>query len=267
MDADDLVRGHYAGDDLEGVVLAALRRVGVDVEALREDDLTGLDQLHAGSVASTQHLLEALGVTATTRLLDVGCGVGGPARVAADRFGCPVTGIDLSPDFVDLARKLTERVGLTDSVTIDLGSATELPYEEASFDAAMMNHVGMNIEQKDRVFSEVQRVLVPGGVFAVYDQMRVADGDLSSPLPWADDERSSFVETRERYRELLRAAGFTIERDEDRAAEVMAGGPPLAGALTPADLFGPGFVERVTNNVAAAAAGVLSPVLVVARAA
>jgi SAM-dependent methyltransferase len=266
MDAENLVRDHYAGDDLEGVVLAALRRVGVDVDHLQVDDLTGLDQLHAGSVASTEHLLESLGVTSATRLLDVGCGVGGPARLAAARCGARVTGIDLSPDFVDLARKLTERVGLTDSVTFDLGSATELAYEDASFDAAMMNHVGMNIAAKDRVFAEVRRVLEPGGRFAVYEQMRVGDGDLTYPLPWAEDERSSFVETRERYVELLGSAGFAVERDEDRAAAVAAGGPPPPGELTPGDLFGPGFVERIMNNLAATGAGVLSPVLVVARA-
>ena len=109
-------------------------------------------------------------------------------------------------------------MGLTDRATFDVGSATELPYDDGTFDRAMMNHVGMNIEAKDRVFAEVRRVLETDGLFAVYEQMRVGDGALTYPLPWADDESSSFVETRERYAELLTAAGFRVEVDEDRTA-------------------------------------------------
>jgi len=264
MDAEKTVREHYSGDDLEERVLGALRDADVDVDHLTAEDLSGLDQLHAGGVASTEHLLEVLGVTADTRVLDVGAGIGGPARLAAARTGCRVTGIDLSPDFVATARSITERVGLTDRVTFDVGSATDMPYDDGAFDRAMMNHVGMNIEAKDRVFAEVRRVLAPGGSFAVYEQMRVGDGALTYPLPWAEDESSSFVETRERYAELLTAAGFRVELDEDRTAE--AAGPPAPGALTPAPVFGAGFVERIGNNIAATMAGILAPVLMVARA-
>ncbi len=265
MNTERVVREHYSGDDLEAVALGALRRVGVDVDALRVEDLAGLDQFHAGSIQATEHMLDALELTGGATVLDVGSGVGGPARLAAARHGCRVTGIDLSPDFVDLARKLTERVGLGDLVTFDVGSATAMPYDDGSFNRAMLNHVGMNIAAKDRVFAEVRRVLEPDGVFAVYEQMRVGDGDLAFPMPWAEDETSSFVETRERYAELLRAAGFRIEADEDRTAAVAAAGPPAAGALTPGDLFGPEFAERIGNNLAATFAGTLGAVLIVAR--
>src|SRR5215213_7001759 len=234
MDTEQIVRDHYGRrGDLESVVLEALRGVGTDVDALRIEDLAGLDQLHAGGVAATEHLFDVLALDAETRLLDVGSGVGRPARLAAASRGCAVTGIDLSPTFVELARKLTERVGLADRVTFDLGSATEMPYGDGSFSRAMLNHVGMNIPEKGRVFADVRRVLEPDGRFAVYEQMRVGDGDLTYPLPWADDESSSFVETRERYAELLRSAGFEIEREEDRTADVAAVGPPAPGALTP----------------------------------
>lgn len=267
MDAADRVREHYRRPDLEGVVLAALRRAGLDVAALRVEDLYGLDQLHAGSVAATSYLLDHLGLHADGTLLDVGCGIGGPARLAAARYGCRVTGIDLSPDFVDLARSLTERVGLGALVRFDLGSATDLPYEDGSFERAMLNHAGMNIADKARLFTEVRRVLAPGGRFAVYEQMRTGDGDLPYPLPWADDERSSFVEQPERYAELLAAAGFTLELDEDRTAAVAAAGSPPPGALTPGDLFGPAFATRIANNVVAATDGTLGAVLMVATAA
>jgi len=266
MDTDRLVREHYSRDDLEGVVVAALHRVGVDVDAVRVEDLAGLDQLHAGSIAATEYVLDALDLTAGLRVLDVGSGVGGPARLVAARHGCHVTGIDLSPDFVAVARRLTEWVGLTALVTFDVGSATALSYEDSTFDRAMLNHVGMNIADKSGVFAEVRRVLAPGSFFAVYEQMRTRDGELSYPLPWADNEQSSFVESREQYTKLLSSAGFVVERDEDRTAALASAGPPAPGSLTPSDLFGVGFAERVGNNLAATRAGILSPVLIVARA-
>jgi len=267
MNPDDLVRRHYSGEDLESVVLRALRTAGVDPDDLRVDQLAGLDQLHAGSGPATAHVLEHLDLSSGSTLLDVGCGVGGPARVAAARSGCRVTGIDLSPDFVELARSLTARVGLAERVTFDVGSGTDLPYADRSFTRAMLIHVGMNISDKAAMFEEVRRVLEPDGLFAVYEQMRVGDGALTYPLPWAQDETSSFVETRQRYSELLASAGFRVEHDEDRTAANAAGGLPAPGALSPADLFGPGFGERLGNNIAAAMSGTLAAILMVARAA
>jgi SAM-dependent methyltransferase len=265
MDVENLVRDHYSGDDLEAVVLGALARAGVDTDALRLEDLAGLDQLHAGFAPATEHLLDCLDLSPGITVLDLGCGIGGPSRMAAAR-GCRVTGIDLSPDFVDLARSLTARLGLDATARFDLGSATDLPYDDGSFQRAMLNHAGMNIPDKAGVFAEARRVLEPGGLFAVYEQMRIGDGPLAYPLPWAEDETSSFVETRQRYAELLTGAGFHVEHEDDRTAANAAGGPPPPGALGPGDLFGPGFGERIGNNIAAAMEGKLAAVLMVARA-
>lgn len=266
MDPEDLVRAHYSGQGLEAAVLDALRGAGVDVDRLRLEDMAGLDQLHAGFGPATEHLLDALQLSPGVALLDVGCGVGGPARTAAVRHGCRVTGIDLSPDFVALARSLSERMGLGGQVTFDVGSATALPYGDGSFSRAMLNHVGMNLPDKGSVFAEVRRVLEPGGLFAVYEQMRIGTGELTFPLPWADDESSSFVETRERYRELLGAAGFVVDHEEDRTAANAAAGPRPEGRMDPGILFGPGFEERIGNNIGAAMTGTLGAVLLVARA-
>lgn len=267
MDPDDFVRQHYSRDDLEGVVLNALGAAGIDVDTLGVGDLAGLDQLHAGFGPATEYLLDRLALDPGMSLLDVGSGIGGPARMAAARNGCKVTGIDLSVDFVALARSLTERVGLGAQVGFDVGSATDLPYADASFERAMLNHAGMNIADKARVFTEVRRVLEAGGLFAVYEQMRTGDGSLTFPQPWADGEASSFVETRERYAGLLESSGFSVDLDEDRTAANAAGGPPAPGALSPVAVFGPEFGERIANNIAAAATGTLSSVLMVARAA
>lgn len=285
MEVEDLVKEHYGVGDLEAVLMAALEASGKDTAALTTADLSGVDQLHAGFRPATEHLLDRLEMSAGTRLLDVGCGVGGPARVAAER-GALVTGIDITPGFVRTATALTARVGLADRATFETVSAGEIPHEARSFDRAMLIHVGMNVPDKAALFTEVRRVLTDEGLFAVYEQMRVGAGDLTYPLPWAVDERSSFVATPDEYVAALTAAGFTIIDTEDRTAATMGpppgapGGPGAARAsgtsaaaaagaafpLSPAAIFGAEFMTRIANNMAATRAGDLGAVLILARA-
>ena len=263
MDVGELVRQHYGTVDLGHAVLRALADAGVDLDRLGPSDLFPLDQLHAGFAGATHGVLERTGVGPGTRLLDVGCGIGGTARMAAVA-GAEVTGIDLTPEFVEAATALTARVGLQDHATFVATSGDTLPFGEGSFDAAVMIHVGMNVPDKAAVFAEVHRVLEPGATFGVYEQMRTAAGELPYPMPWAEDERSSFVETPDDYVAALTAAGFSVVEIEDRTASTT--GPPPSGPLSPAAVFGPVFVERVRNNVAATRAGLLGAVLVLARA-
>ena len=115
--------------------------------------------------------------------------------MAAATYRCPVVGIDLSPDFIRVGRQLTERVGLAGLVDLRVASGDRIDLADASLDRAMIIHVGMNIPDKPAVFAEVRRVLKPGAIFGVYEQMQVGDGEPTYPLPWAEDERSSFVET------------------------------------------------------------------------
>lgn len=264
MDSDELTRRHYSREHLGDVVLDALRAHGVDVDAMGVQDLGGLDQLHSGGVAATQAALDELQLGPENRLLDVGSGIGGPARLAAAQSGCLVAGIDLSPDFVAVARALTERVGLGSRVSFEVASALDLPGETASFDRAMLNHAGMNIADKARMFGEVRRVLTAGGRFVVYEAMRTGAGELTFPLPWATDARSSFVEPRERYAELLDQAGFRVVLDENRAPALAAAGPPPPEAMSPADVFGDAFGERLEHAMTAVMQGILSPVLITA---
>ena len=264
MDVRDLVAGHYgAVDDLATTVLRALARAGVDTEHLVAADLFPVDQLHAGGAPATEHVLDRLGVAPGVRLLDVGCGIGGTSRMAAVA-GASVTGIDLTPEFVRTARVLSDRVGLGNGTEFLATPGESTPLDEGSFDAAVMIHVGMNVPDKTAVFAEVHRVLRPGGRFALYEQVRVGGGNLTYPLPWAEDERSSFVETAADYRAHLERAGFEVEDDEDRTAATL--GPPPQGPLSIAVIFGPPFVQRIANNVAATKAGLLGTVLFLARA-
>ena len=262
MDVRDIVTGHYGSVDLTDSIIKTLVGAGVDVEHLGLADLSALDQLHAGFAPATEHVLDRLAVGPGMHLLDVGCGIGGPARLAAAR-GAQVNGVDLTPQFVDTAKELTARVGLAGQASFDVTSGDALPFPDASFDAAMMIHVGMNVPDKRAVYAEVRRVLAEGGLFAIYDQMRAGDGELPWPLPWADDEQSSFVERPEEYGEHLTSCGFTVETVDDRTAAIA--GPPPPGPSN-ATVMGPGFMQRIGNNVAATKAGLLTAVLVLARA-
>jgi MPBQ/MSBQ methyltransferase len=264
VDIRDLVTGHYgATEDLAVGILRALSGAGVDTDHLGVADLFAVDQLHAGGAAASKHVLDRLGVAPGTRLLDVGCGIGGASRMAA-MAGAAVTGIDLTPEYVETARTLSDRVGLGDRTAFVTTAGESMPLADATFDAAVMVHVGMNVPAKTAVFAEVHRVLRPGGRFAVYEQVRTGEGDLPYPLPWAEDERSSFVETVADYRAHLEAAGFEIEDAEDRTPTTL--GPPPQGPISNAVVFGPPFIRRIANNVAATKAGLLGAWLVLARA-
>jgi len=263
MDVRELVTAHYGAGNLSDAILEALASAGVDMENLGADDLYPVDQLHAGGMAATRYTLERLEVGPGMRLLDVGCGIGGPSRLAAT-YGAQVTGIDLTPEFVDAATKLSERVGLSGTTSFVATPGEALPFDAGSFDAALMVHVGMNIPDKQSLFAEVRRVLEPGARFAVFDQMRTGDGALPYPMPWAEDRRTSFVETVGEYTAHLATAGFTVLEVEDRTESTL--GPPPDGPVSPMAIFGAPFRARIGNNVAATRAGRLGAVLVIARA-
>ena len=263
MDVRDLVTGHYgAAEDLATVILRALSGAGVDIDHLGAADLFAVDQLHAGGAPASRPV-DRLEVAPGVRLLDVGCGIGGAARMAA-MTGATVTGIDLTPEFVETARLLSDRVGLGDRTEFRTTAGESMPLDDGSFDAAVMVDVGMNVPDKTAVFAEVHRVLRPGGRFALYEQVRTGEGELPYPLPWAQDDRSSFVESVADYRAHLEAAGFDVEDEEDRTPATL--GPPPQGPVSNAVVFGPPFMHRIANNVAATKAGLLGAWLLLARA-
>lgn len=265
MDVRDLVRAYYPSGGLADAVLQVLAGAGIDIDHLTLRDLSAVDQLHAGGAAATALVLKRMDLGPGTTLLDVGCGLGGPSRMAADQYQAQVTGVDLTPELVDAANLLTARVGLGDRCRFLPTPAETLPFDEHEFEAAMMIHVGMNVPDKQAVFAEVHRVLSPGSIFVLYEQVRRGAGELVYPLPWAVDERSSFVETADDYVVALTAAGFARIEVEDRTGPV-AGAPPPDGRVGPADILGPVYLEGVGNHIAATKAGLLGGVLVLAHA-
>jgi ubiquinone/menaquinone biosynthesis C-methylase UbiE len=252
--ASDVTANYGSGRVLERV-LALLTAEGIDPERPTHEELKRFDSLHIGGWRATEELLDGLGIVPGTRALDVGCGLGATARTLAARHGAVVEGLDLTPEFVEVARELTRRTGVAD-VAFTLGDGAELPFDDASFDLATMLHVGMNVADKAGLFAEVARVLRPGGTFAVYDAMRVGPGDPTYPLPWAGTEAISFLETADAYAHHAAGAGLAERTRRSRVAE----------GIERLKTFGPISVargmptERLANVLAALETGMIAPV-------
>lgn len=203
---------HWERTGFAATILDALAAAGKDVDHLTIDDLTATDQLHGGGLTTTLELASLAGLdqrtTSPRRVLDVGGGLGGPARVLASRFACHVTVIDLTPSYVEAAQALTDRVGLADVVTHEVGDALDLPFHDASFDVVWTQNSGMNIADKRRLYAGFRRVLRPGGTLAFQEPVA---GDVSPPhfpLMWADEPDSSFVLGPDDLRRLIAGLGF-----------------------------------------------------------
>jgi len=209
MTASDVTR-HYAGQDIADRILAALRDAqGGDV-AITPDTLAPLDHFHGRGLAATRELVQLLAPAPGEQLLDMGSGVGGPARWIAAHHGCHVTGIDLTPEFCTAARALNAAAGMTAQVTIVNGSATELPFPDGTFDRVYSQNVIMNIADKARFYGEARRVVKPGGVLAFSNVGLGPAGAPHYPVPWATTAATSFLSTPEETRAHMVAAGLEI---------------------------------------------------------
>ncbi len=209
---------HYGNALLGQRVDAALRARGLNAVPLSWERLGGLDQFHIGGAATTARLAEQLSLVPESRVLDVGSGLGGPARHLAATYGCSVTGVDRHEPFVALAASLTARTGLSDRVTFARADATALPFPAECFDVAWTQHVAMNIADRTSLYTEIARVLVPGGRFAMYDVLAGDGGPLHFPVPWARDPAMSTLVDETRQRELLAQAGLEVECWNDLTA-------------------------------------------------
>lgn len=216
---DSAIAAHYTTGLLFERVKAAIQKVGIDPDRATASDLAAGDQFHTGGLAATEHLIGQLAIFFDTRVLDVGCGIGGTSRYIAESTNAHVTGVDLTPEFIETARALGAMVGLSERTDYHVGSALEMPVPDDAFDVAVMMHVGMNISDKAALFSEVARALCPGGTFALFEVMRGdAGSDLLYPLPWSTVPQTSFVAAPGDYRTAAEAAGFKMHVETDRSA-------------------------------------------------
>jgi sarcosine/dimethylglycine N-methyltransferase len=247
----DGVRDHYRATGLTERLKAALAVFGPEDQRLTPQQLAGVDQFHTRGLAATADLAKLAGITADMSVLDVGSGVGGPARALAATHGCRVTGVDLSEPFVDAARYLTERTGQSRQVSFQAGSALELPFDDGRFDAVLLQHVAMNIVDRAQLYREIRRVLKVGGKFATYDVV-LKGGEPHYPVPWARTPATSFLFTAEATREAVEPAGFRtlVWQDDSETAkawfvQVRASGPPPSPNL--GVVMGPDFAQLSGN--------------------
>lgn len=217
------IETHYGGGgDLAAEIRRRLTAAGKAIEALECADLATVDEFHIGGRAATLELAQRMELDGSSRVLDVGSGLGGPARTLAETYGCEVTGIDLTESFCAAATEISQWLGLSDRVRFVPGDATDLPFDPDSFDAAMTIHAAMNIPAKDAVYAGARRVLKPGGVFVVYDVLQGEGGPVHFPVPWAREPSISHLATPGEMRALLGGAGFEIEDETDSSEQSLA---------------------------------------------
>ena len=203
---DEAVKTHYCRPGLAEAILAALEESGADIQRLSLEELAPIDEFHIRGRAATLELAQAAGIRSTMRVLDIGSGIGGTARCLAKEFGCRVTGIDLTDEYCQVASMLTAKVGLDGLIDYHQGDATNLPFEDNEFDVVWTEHVAMNVPNKRRFYSEMYRVLRPGGALAIYDVLAGPSGPVLFPVPWARTPDTSFLVSPEELRELQKRA-------------------------------------------------------------
>jgi len=212
MNAQQEISTHYGRVDLLSRLNAALMEDGVDPAHPSIEALAPYDQFHGRGLEATIEIAELIQADVSNHILDVGSGIGGPARYFANRFGCRVTGIDLTPQFCDVARHLTRLLDLEDRVRFEVGDALAMLFPDGGFDGAYSMNVSMNIADKDAFYREIRRVLKPGAWLVLSEIAKGDGGDLDYPTPWASSERASFLSTPEETRRGLLEAGFDVIR-------------------------------------------------------
>jgi len=245
---NDSVRDHYSPAGLTERLKAVL---GPQTQPLTTQQLAALDQFHTRGLAATADLAKLVGITAQMSVLDIGSGIGGPARFLAETYGCRVTGVDLSDSFVEAARYLTARTAQSDQISFETANALNLPFDQNSFDVVLLQHVAMNIHDRPGLYKEIRRVLKSGGHFATFDVV-LNSGDPLYPVPWARTPQTSFLLTAPATVEAVETAGFrTLVSQDDTAvaaewfADLRAKGPGPTPNL--GTVMGPDFPQLAAN--------------------
>ena len=274
MSYDKSVADHYLHGNLLKAIEAALPDLGKTPETVTIEDLAPVDEFHIGGRQATDNLIDQLNFSAQHHVLDVGCGLGGATRYVANKYNNRVTGIDLTAEYIETGKALCNWVSLDKNINLQQGSALSMPFEDNMFDGGYMLHVGMNIEDKALLFSEIYRVLKPGALFGVYDVMRHSEGELIYPVPWATESSTSQLSTPDEYAQALNNAGFDVSDANNRRDFALnffkqlgekvaaSGGPPPLGLHT---LMQESTSNKIQNMIKNIAEGYVAPVEIIAQ--
>ena len=232
------VSQHYGTAGLVERIRTALMQAGKQLDSLTLEDLAPMDQFHTGGLAATRELIAFAEVMPGSHVLDVGSGLGGPARVLASEKNCHVVGIDITPEFCKAATELSRWTNLLGVTAFRHGDATSLPFADRQFDLVMTIQIQMNVRDKHRFYSEIFRVLRPGGRFFFQDIMAGPGGAVHLPVPWATRQELSHLISIDALRETLKEVGFQIEalNDASEAALAWRKKQPAAAGLAPSVL-------------------------------
>ena len=219
---NDTIQTQYSTGLSRNNIEQALISAGKDLDRLAPADLGLLEDFHTMGRYATAQLVDLAQITSESAVLDAGSGVGGTARYVADRYGCPVTAVDLTEEYCQTSRWLNRLVGLDDRISVHRADVTELPFADGTFDVAISQHVQMNVADKARLYSEARRVLVDGGRLALWDITIGDHGELDYPLPWADHPARSHLATPDELRAVVESAGFAVEHWNDLTGQAAA---------------------------------------------
>jgi ubiquinone/menaquinone biosynthesis C-methylase UbiE len=233
------IENHYLKEELYEDIVNRLKEQDIDLNDVKRSDIAGADEFHVRGAAVSKELAESISLEGAT-VLDVGCGLGGPCRMLADEYNCQATGIDLSNEYIRTAKELSKLVKLDSKTSFIQGDATSLPFDDNTFDVVWTQHVQMNIPDKNKLYSEISRVLKPGGHFLYYDILKKGEGEVNYPMPWASTSDMSFLFKETDMDEYLTQYGLTKEQSNDQTqagvnffnalvAKLKEFGPPKMG--------------------------------------
>jgi len=233
------IENHYHKEGLYEDIINRLKEQNIAIDNVKRSDIAGTDEFHVRGATVSKQLANSININGLN-VLDVGCGLGGPCRMLADEYNCQATGIDLSNEYIRTATKLSELVSLNNKTTFIQGDATVLPFDDKTFDVVWTQHVQMNIPNKEKFYSEINRVLKTDGYFLFYDILKKGSRKVNYPMPWASIADHCFLFKYEDMHRLLTELELTkvqclnqtqagIDYFDELMARINNLGPPKMG--------------------------------------